>query len=143
MPFILLLIGLILLVLEFFSSGGFFAVLGGAFVVASVIWAGYVTMAVLPTVVFALVCLAAVSAIVRFGRRCILPRMRVEDEEGAPLDERLIGSRGHAASDLSPSGQVKIGQALYPAIAKNGYIKKGLAIEVIQVQMGHLVVCRL
>jgi len=140
MPFILLVIGLALVLFEFFSSGGLFAIVGCAAVVASVIWTGYATMAALPTIVFALVAIGATLAIYRFGNSYIVPRMQIDEDSQAPLDEELINERAQCITDLSPSGKVKIAQGIYPAIAKSGYIKKGEAVKVIEVKMNHLIV---
>lgn len=144
MPFVLLVVGLILVLFEFFSSGGLFATLGAAAITASVIWAGYVTAALLPTLCFAAVAIGATWATVRFGMRHVRSRMRSRgDQSGsraAPLDAGLISSKGIAYTDLRPSGKVKIGDTTYPAVSQKGYIEKGKKVEVIQVQMGHLVV---
>ena len=144
MPFTLLVVGLILVLFEFFSSGGLFATLGGAAIIASVIWTGYVTSALLPTLVFAIVAALATWGVVRFGMRQVRSRMRLgDDQEGsraAPLDAGLIGAKGTAFTDLRPSGKVEIQGNPYPAVSQKGYIEKGKKIEVIQVQMGHLIV---
>lgn len=144
MPFILLVVGLILVLFEFFSAGGLFATLGGAAIIASVIWSGYATAALLPTLVFIALAAVATWAVIRFGMRQVRSRMRHgDDQEGsraASLDAGLIGAKGTALTDLRPSGKVEIGGNPYPAVSKEGYVEKGKKIEVIQVQMGHLVV---
>jgi membrane-bound serine protease (ClpP class) len=144
MPFVVLLIGLLLILFEFFSSGGLFATLGAAAVVSSVIWTGYYTGSTLPTVVFTLLAGLLSYLVVRFGMRQVRSHMRLDaDQEGtraAPLDEKLVGKSGAALTDLRPGGRVEIEGAPYPAVSQKGYIAKGSKIEIIQVQMGHLIV---
>ena len=57
----------------------------------------------------------------------------------SPADQLLLtGRRGLAATPLMPGGKVIIDDISYDAVAKNGYIEKGEAIEVLGRSIGSL-----
>ncbi len=49
-------------------------------------------------------------------------------------DKSIIGKTGLAATDLRPSGKVRIGDVLYDAVAEFGYIEKGKEIKVTRLE---------
>lgn len=49
-------------------------------------------------------------------------------------DTSVIGATGLAATDLRPSGKVRIGDVLYDAVAEFGYIEKGKTIKVTRLE---------
>ena len=51
------------------------------------------------------------------------------------------GDLGQTITPLRPSGKVRIGENVYDAVTHTGYIRKGVAIEVIQIKGSHVVVC--
>lgn len=144
MPFILLVLGLVLILGEFFASGGLFAIFGATAIISSVIWMGFETGSFLTTTAFALVAALSIYLTIRFGMRLISRRMQLDsDQEGyqaCSLDSELVGLFGSATTDLRPSGKIEIKGAPYPAVSQKGYIEKGEKVEVIQIQMGHLIV---
>lgn len=50
------------------------------------------------------------------------------------LDDGLIGQRGIAFSVLRPAGKIKIGEEIYDASTRGGFIEKGEIVEVISHQ---------
>lgn len=67
----------------------------------------------------------------------------VQDKEagyvGVPAtDKNIIGKTGLAATDLRPSGKIRIEEVLYDAVAEFGYIEKGKNIKVIRVESAQL-----
>ncbi len=71
-----------------------------------------------------------------FGRRVILKEPEHgEPGAGTPRGEqyrKLVGKTGTAATDLRPSGAVKIDGARYDASAESGMIEEGSEIKVIR-----------
>tara|TARA_R110002049_G_scaffold285698_1_gene466784 strand:- start:212330 stop:212962 length:633 start_codon:yes stop_codon:yes gene_type:complete len=61
------------------------------------------------------------------------PQSKLAD--GTPLSE-LIGCKGHAITDLLPSGQVSIGSRKVNAVSTGMAIDRGTAIEVVKVTAG-------
>jgi len=49
-------------------------------------------------------------------------------------DTSVIGATGLAATDLRPSGKVRIGEVLYDAVAEFGYIERGKTIQVTRLE---------
>lgn len=140
MPFVVLLIGLLLVLFEFFSSGGFFALVGSVAIIASVIWSGFYTGSALPTIVFGLIAALSTYGVYRFGTYYIKRRMRPEEDESHAIGEVLIGEIGHALESMRPSGQVEIKGTHHLALSEKGYIKEGEKVEVIRFQLGQLIV---
>ncbi|MCH9625917.1 MAG: hypothetical protein S4CHLAM123_11020 [Chlamydiales bacterium] len=147
-PFILLVVGLLLIFLEFFLPGGIMGIFGGLVLIVSVVFFGMESESVLWTLLYAL----GLIIIVGFLMRYALWRIRNGKAKGIFLntvqegyvasawDKELIGKRGEALSDLKPAGHILVEGKRYQAVAKMGYIIKGTAIEVIHGEGAHLVV---
>lgn len=56
------------------------------------------------------------------------------------IDKSIIGKTGLAATDLRPSGKIRIENVLYDAVAEFGYIEKGKNIKVIRLENAQLYV---
>jgi membrane-bound ClpP family serine protease len=54
--------------------------------------------------------------------------------------EALIGAKGVATSDLKPKGEVRVLGEFWQAIAKDGFIANGMAVEVVCLEGMFLVV---
>jgi membrane-bound serine protease (ClpP class) len=54
--------------------------------------------------------------------------------------EALIGSNGKAATDLNPNGTVRVKGEFWEATAKNGWIKKGENVKVVDMEGMFLIV---
>jgi membrane-bound ClpP family serine protease len=150
---LLLLLGIIFLVLEFFvPSGGSLGVLCGLSLLASVVvgflagrWTGLGILTVEAVVVP-----AALAAAVRWWPETPIGRLimirRPEADEVLPETEnyrgldRLIGRRGSAKGTMLPSGHVIIEGRLYDAISAGGAIDANQDILVIGVSTQRLVV---
>lgn len=52
----------------------------------------------------------------------------------------VVGSRGIAHTVLKPSGKVRIGDEVYPAVAETGFITRGTAVVVRREEQGNLYV---
>ena len=151
---LLLVLGLILLVLEFFiPSGGALAVLCALSLLAAIVlgfaagrWTG---ASILLTVVF--VVPAALAAAVRWwpdtpiGRMILIPRPKSPNEV---LPETiayrglkdLVGRRGQAKGLMLPSGLVVIDGKSYDAVSDGMAIEAGQPVIVVSVSTQRLVV---
>ncbi len=153
-PFVLLLVGLLLIFLEvFIPSGGILSVLAAAAVVASVAVAfSEGTMAGALMLVGATLLVPVVVAMaIRWwphtpiGRLILIKRPESEDEvlpdtEEYHLRDRMIGKVGVAKTHLLPSGDVKIDERVYDAVSIGTAIDKGQKVKVVDVNTQRLVV---
>lgn len=57
-----------------------------------------------------------------------------------PAMERLVGSSGTAYTLLRPAGKVQVGEAVYDALTRSGYIERGSAVRVVGYENNTLVV---
>jgi membrane-bound ClpP family serine protease len=152
-PLVLLAIGIAVIFLEIFvPSGGVLSVLAVCAVVAAIVvafnesfMAG--TMMLLIATVLVPV---AIAAAVRWwphtpiGRLILAKRPESEDEVLPDTDEyhrdRLVGEDGVAASELLPSGDVRIEGELYDAVSSGMPIGKGERVRVVDVNTQRIVV---
>ena len=149
MSWVMLLVALLLIYLEFFLPGGVMGTAGAILVIASVVFSFTETESVYVVLTHALAALVGLVVTIKLA----LLRIRSTkdtgsiysegDQEGykaASFDESLVGSQGKAASDLGLSGYVTINNQRFQALSKLGYIKKGSPIEVIGGEGAHLIV---
>ncbi len=133
-PFIVSLVALLCIYLEFYLPGGILALIGGSLAllglflfsqaVPDLFWTGLYLI---------LMCLAAffVCKLALYRIRTAKPEKSVylhQDQTGffaSHYDKTLIGKSGEALSDLKPSGHILVeGQSLQ-ALSESGYISKG------------------
>ncbi|MDF2549306.1 MAG: putative rane-bound serine protease [Chlamydiales bacterium] len=139
-PFILLAIGELFILIEFYLPGGVMGALGAILIVASVILYSLLADHVLSILLFMLLAGLSTSLLIYM----VLKRMREssstntfyldQDQAGfkaSEYDAALIGLEGEALSVLKPSGYVSIEGKSYPALSKEGYIEKGKKVMVL------------
>ena len=142
-------IGLILIYIEFFLPGTIMGIIGGLFLLASV----FLFILTKPKLLILLSFIAALIFLVFLVIKLALFHVKKtskkntfflkDDQEGyvASLhQERLIGQKAIAASDLKPSGHIRVQNELFQAVAKNGYIKKGEEVLIIAGEGARLIV---
>lgn len=147
--YILLLIGLFMIFLEFFLPGGIMGVIGGGIVIASIVLHIQQASSLVSILFFLL--LTCVSLFLAF--RFALWRLRrtahhhtiisSQDQEGfmaSFFNKEFIGKEGEVVTDLKPGGQVSIEGQRHLAISKSGYIKRGEKVVVIGGQAESLIV---
>jgi membrane-bound serine protease (ClpP class) len=151
--FLLLLLGLIFLVLEFFvPSGGALAVLCALSLLAAIVvgfmagpWTG-LSILLLEGVLVP----AAIAAAIKWwpetpiGRLILIPRPQSPDEVLPETEnyrlQNLIGKRGTARGTMLPSGLVVIDGKSYDAVSEGKPIEAGETILVVSVSTQRLVV---
>lgn len=147
--FVLLAIGLLLIVLEFYLPGAVMGILGGVCVLASVVVFASQSNSLLAVIIF-IVCVAiTIGLLIKFTLRRIVsakPGYSIyssSDQEGyqaSTFDASAIGKVGTVLSDLKPGGYILIEGQQHQAISITGYIPKGEEVIVISGQEESLIV---
>lgn len=136
--FILLIIGLILIFLEFFLPGAIMGITGGVLVLLSMILYALQSDSALETSLFIIAAGIAVGLIIKYALWKI-PRSKSnfysdKDQEGfqaSKYDTSVIGRKGIVLSDLKPGGYITIEGKQHQAISQEGYIVKGAEVIVV------------
>ena len=142
-------VGLLLIVLEFFLPGGIMGVAGGVvFILGLVAFALNSPSIILTLVVFA-VAIALLILVIRLTLKRI-QRSKSEasiylkgDQEGykaSAFEKEMIGREGVVKADLKPAGHVLIEGKLYQVLSRGGYLVQGTPVVVIGGQGAHLIV---
>ena len=136
--FILLAVGLVAVLLEFFVPGGILGSVGALLVVASIIVFGMHSSSLL----FALLYTGFTGALLAILIKVALWRIRCgktgvysdSDQEGfiaSTWNHELVGHVAVVSSDLRPGGHVVIESKHYSAISQSGYIVKGTEVIIV------------
>lgn len=139
-PFILLLLGLFFILLEFYLPGAIMATLGGLMVVSSVIVFVQQSNSPAAILLFTLgVCISIVFLIKYTLKR--IPKAKPnfsiylnKDQEGyqaSTYDKNAIGKTGTVLADLKPGGYILVDGKRQQAISISGYIAQGEEVKVI------------
>lgn len=148
-PYILVLLGLLLIYIEFFLPGVIIGAIGACLVTAGIFTFAYLSSSALATLIFTLISLLLVALLIRVALWRI-PRIKPEKsiysnsaQEGyyaSSFDKTAIGQRGKVVSDLKPGGQISVNGKVHPALSISGYLSKGDEVEVIRGEGESLVV---
>ena len=149
LPFILVIVGLLLIVTEFYVPGVIMGISGGILIVISIIIFATQDHSAIELAAFIIAVIFSLGFLISFTIKRI-PKAKKgmsiylgTDQEGyqvATFDTKLIGKKGKVLSDLKPSGHVLIETQQYQAISQSGYIVKGSEIIVIDGRGAYLVV---
>lgn len=148
-PFLLWILGLVLILIEFYVPGAVMGIFGGVLIVTSVILfatQGYAPWAI---AIFLLMVITSVILLIRFALWRI-PRAKPDfsiysdkDQTGyvaSGYDQSAIGKQGTVLSDLKPGGYVLIEGKQHQAISQSGYIVKGSKVLVLSGEGESLIV---
>lgn len=147
---LLLILGVSLIVAEFFLPGGILGIAGLAAVLGSVLLAGgdlqSMALAVLIAIIAALT--GAVIFMKFFGKRLrLFNRIILMDstntESGYVSNVRrsdLIGKTAVTLTALRPSGTVAIDEERYDAVSEGGYIDRGKEVRIVKTEGSWIVV---
>lgn len=149
MPWILLIVGLLLIFVEFYLPGAVLGTIGVIMLLASIVTFAQETESIAALIGFIFLVGLSIVYLVYYT----LQRIRKTSKEGTMyLDsdqegyfasgfaKETIGKEGIAASDLKPSGHIYVEGIEYQAMAESGYITKGTHIEVIGGRGANLIV---
>ena len=146
---LVLVIGIILIGVEFYMPGfGFPGIFGIIFAAAGVFLTGHNATERIVVGVIAIVIIAVmlIISIVVFNSKKVKSPIKLDtDLEGKDLFiegrdmEYLVGKRGVATTDLRPAGKGEFDGVVLNVVAAN-YIKKGTSLEIREIKNNNIVV---
>lgn len=148
--FALFIIGIILVLLEFFVPGGIIGLLGFSAVVGSLFLASAdpVNMTISLLIAITVSILVAILLVKVFGMKMNFFRKMIltdatKTEQGYvshPNRVDLLGIEGKAITDLRPSGTALINAERVDVVTEGGFISKGTTVKVVKVEGSRIVV---
>ncbi|MFJ8089971.1 nodulation protein NfeD [Lysinibacillus sp. NPDC095746] len=147
---LLFIVGLALIIAEFFVPGGIVGILGGVLILLSLILAGANVMQMLVAIFIALV-VAIIGMVILmkfFGKKLhVLNKLVLTDatttEEGYVSNvnrTELLGKVGTTVTPLRPAGTMLFGSERIDVVSEGGYVDAGKHVEVIKVEGSRIVV---
>lgn len=147
---ILFVIGVILIVAELVVPGGIIGIIGGVFIIASILFAGesYVHMAYSILIAMIITGIGMVIFMKFFGKKLhLFNRLVLKDatttEEGYVSNTNrveLIGKHGKSITPLRPSGTVVLDGERLDVVTEGTYVDGGKTVEVVKVEGSRIVV---
>lgn len=147
--FIILLLGLLFIFLEFYMPGAILGSIGTVMVIASIIYFSIESNSVAASLLFLAGAIAALILLIRFALWRI-PRSKSrfniysgKDQAGyiaSSYDKTAIGKSGIVVTDLKPGGYIVIKEKKYQAISKTGYLVQGTQVLVTGGEEDNLIV---
>lgn len=147
---ILFIIGVLLIILEFFIAGGIAGILGILAILASIIFAGtdiiYMIISVFISIFLAIIVIIIMLKVfdkrMKFFRRLILTDATTSEKGYVSNVNRLdlIGKKGIAQTDLRPAGIVLVDDEKLDVVADGTFIEKGSKIKIIKTEGTRIVV---
>lgn len=137
---VLLIVGLLAILLEFFLPGGIFGAIGALFIIGSIVVFAMDSESILLTILYLVATGVAIFLLIKFALWKIRhgePGKTIysdKDQEGftaSSWDRSMQGKEATVSSDLKPGGHILIDGKQYSAISQSGYISKGEKVVVI------------
>ncbi|MBA2367594.1 MAG: serine protease [Candidatus Protochlamydia sp.] len=147
--FLLLFVGLLLILIEFYIPGAIMGIIGGLFVIGSIAHFASESNSVIAIFLFVSLATVSVVLLIKFALwRIVNARpgssiYTIGDQEGyqaSSFDQEAIGKEGIVLSDLKPGGYIMIDGKQHQAISFTGYISKGEKVLVVSGQEESLIV---
>lgn len=148
-PYVLLILGMLLIFLEFYVPGAVMGICGGAMVFVSIILFAMESQSILLTLLYTtgvVICLVLLFKFALHRIRTAKPGQSIfsdSSQEGyvaSHVDKSVIGKNGIVDTDLRPSGHIIVDGKRLQALSQSGYITKGSEITVIGGQESSLIV---
>ncbi|MFI0435153.1 MAG: NfeD family protein [Parachlamydiaceae bacterium] len=148
-PFILVMLGLLLILFEFYLPGGVLGVLGGVAIFIAIVLFASQTSSILSLVLFIIGTAVALTLLIRFAlwrivnakpADSIYSSANQEGYQASSYDTTAIGKQGVVITDLKPGGYILVEGCQQPAISTSGYLVKGDQVLVIGGQEQSLIV---
>ena len=147
---VLLILGIIFIVIEFFIVSGFIGILGGLSILVSLLLAGYDfgQMAISIAISFVVAIIAAIYLFKSIAKeRGLFNKLVLKDRSSTSLGytstnnrEDLIGEKGKTLTPLRPSGIVMINNERLDVVSQGDFVDSDKEIEVIIVEGSRIVV---
>lgn len=147
----ILLVGLVLIFLEFFLPGGVMGTAGGILVITSIIMFAMSSGSPIEIILFIIASGIGVGAVIKFALWKIQHgKARTSlysegDQSGyfaSSYDREAVGKVAIVASDLRPGGHIKLEGKKYLALSQSGYISEGEKVKIIGGQGESLIVVK-
>jgi membrane-bound ClpP family serine protease len=148
-PILFLLVGLLLVFLEFYVPGAVMGTAGGLLILASIFLAAITYQSSWTIALFAIAALAATVFIIRFALWYI-PRVKGDKSiysngaqvgyKASVFDASVVGKTGVVLSDLKPGGYILIEGKQHQALSESGYIPEGEKVLVLRGEGESLIV---
>ncbi len=148
-PFLLVLIGLILILVEFYIPGAIMGILGSLAILTGIILFASQSSSLIAIVLFFIGTGISVWLVIRFAlwkivhtkpNQSIYSDHNQEGFQASSYDASAIGKSGVVLTDLKPGGYIVIEGQQHAAISLSGYLSKGEKVEVISGQEQSLIV---
>ena len=137
-PYLLLLVGLIFIFLEFFLPGAILGTIGTIIVISSIAIYASSSTSIIATLAFIVGAVLAVLALFRFALWRIQNNQEGlyarDDQEGysaSSFDRTAMGKIAEVYTDLKPGGYILIDGKKHQAQSIDGYVPKGRQVKVI------------
>jgi len=140
MSFLLLVLGLIAIAIEFFTPGGLFAVLGALLIMGGVITfaseTGSVAFGLLFFIAAIMLVFLEIFGMMRWLKKGGLKNSiySTDDQEGyvaSTWDKSLVNKKGIVSTELRPGGHIKVDGRQYTAVSQSGFLDKGEEVQII------------
>lgn len=148
-PLILLVLGFLLVFLEFYLPGAIMGIAGGIFILASMILFAMQTESPIAIAFFVIGICVAMVLLVKFAiwrirtakpQRSIYSNNAQDGYQAVGYDASAIGKEGIVLTDLKPGGFIIVEGRQQAAISKEGYLSKGTKVKVISGEESNLIV---
>jgi membrane-bound ClpP family serine protease len=148
-PYLLVLLGYILILFEFYLPGAVLGIMGGISILIGIVLFASHSSSLLASFLFILGAGIGVVLLIRFALWRIVHAKQEfsiysdDNQEGyqaSSYDQSAIGKNGIVIADLKPGGFILVEGHQHPAISIGGYISKGEPVTVIGGQEQSLIV---
>lgn len=148
-PYILLILGLILIFIEFYIPGAIMGIAGGLMVFASVIMFAMQTQSPWEIALYVIAVGVILGYLIKFAIwriRTAKPDYSIYSDDSqngfqaSSFDAAAIGKHGVVITDLKPGGHILVEGKRLQAISQSGYLVKGTEVLVIGGQEESLIV---
>ncbi|MEG0472210.1 MAG: nodulation protein NfeD [Solibacillus sp.] len=147
---IVFVVGLILLLAEFFVPGGVVGIIGGVLIIGSLLFSGASFVHMAYSIIIAMI-VAVVGMVILmkffgkklhvFNRLILKDATKTEDGYVSNMNRiELIGKTGEALTPLRPAGSIMLDQERIDVVTEGGYIDAGKNVEIIKVEGSRVVV---
>lgn len=147
---IMFLLGVGLIIAEFFVPGGILGILGAGSIVVSIFLAAenvkYMAMSMLLAVFIAIlgsiIMLKVFGKKMKFWRKLILTDATTTESGYVSNQNRLelIGVEGYTLTDLRPAGTVVVDDERIDVVSEGGFIAKNVKVKIVKVEGSRIVV---
>jgi len=148
-PYIFWIIGLLLILIEFYLPGAVMGIAGGILIFVSLILFASNAESAWAVALYIIAVLASVGGIIKFALwriRAAKPEYSIYSNAhqtgyaASKYDHSAIGKKGVVLSDLKPGGYILVEGKQHQALSKGGYIIKGTEVIVLSGQEESLIV---